>query len=47
MVSANADEGLDTDIKHHVGSAFNIQEVLGRGEQQLREVTRRDEELSG
>ena len=47
MVPPNTDEGLDADIEHHVGSGFNIQEVLGRREQKLREVTRHDEELTG
>ena len=47
MVSPNTDEGLDTYIKYHVASGFDIQEILGRREEKLGEVTWRNEELTG
>ena len=47
MVSPDTDQGFDTYVKYHVAGGFDIQEILGRREEKLGEVTWRNEELTG
>ena len=47
VVSPYTDQGVDTYVKHHVAGSFDIQEILGRREEELGEVTWRNEELTG
>ena len=47
VVSPYTDQGVDTYVKYHVAGGFDIQEILGRREEKLGEVTWRNEELTG
>ena len=47
VVPPYVDQGVDSYVEHHVTGSFDIQKILGRGEEELAEVARGDEELTG
>ena len=47
VVPPYADQGVDSYVKHHVAGSFDIQKILGRGEEEFAEVAWGDEELTG
>ena len=47
VVPPYVEQGVDRQVEHHVTGSLDVQQILGRGEEELAEVARGDEELTG
>ena len=47
MVPPYIEQGVDRQVEHHVTGGLDVEQILGRGEEEFAEVARGDKELAG